>query len=337
MAIFIDRKYTLLLSPKLQNFQQKNTNLFNFRCHICGDSQKNKSKARGYIYAKGDSYFFACHNGCPGTNLYNVIQKLDPSLAKEYLLETFGEKYTKKVDASNRIIPKPPKFDIPLVDTQLNLPTISSLDDDHPAKLYLIGRKIPEKFFSELFYAEDFAKFAKEICGKEFDKTSSRVIIPFYDKHKKLIAFQGRAIDASPMRYITIKLAEANDKIFGLHRVNKKKTVYVCEGPIDSLFIPNCIATADSNLSVASRYFDKENLVLIPDFEPRNKNIVKNIKKWIDSGYNVCLFPESVKSKDINQMVKDGISPERILKIIEDNTFSGLSAQLEFIKWKKID
>lgn len=333
MTIYIDRKFTLQLSPKLENFKQKNTNLFNFRCPICGDSQKTKSKSRGYIYAKGGSYFFACHNGCPGSNLYHLILKLDPNLAKEYLFENFSDKFTKKRES---ITPTAPKFDTKPVNNQINLPTISSLPDDNPAKKYILGRKIPEKFHTELFYAEDFKKFAHEFCGNEFDKTSSRVIIPFYNKKRELVAFQARAIDASPVRYITIKLDTDNDKIFGLDRVDPRKKIYVCEGPIDSMFIPNCVATADSNLSVVSRHFSKDKIVLIPDFEPRNKSIVQSVGRWVDSGYNVCFFPIKGKNKDINLMIQDGYTSEELVEIIDKHTFSGLEAQLEYIKWKKV-
>ena len=54
----IDNKYIGLLSTRLQKFKKVKANLFNFRCPLCGDSQKNKNKTRGYIYqVKNNSNF----------------------------------------------------------------------------------------------------------------------------------------------------------------------------------------------------------------------------------------------------------------------------------------
>jgi hypothetical protein len=47
---FVDVKYINLISARFQKFKKIKNNLYNFRCPICGDSQKNKSKARGYLY-----------------------------------------------------------------------------------------------------------------------------------------------------------------------------------------------------------------------------------------------------------------------------------------------
>ena len=133
MSIWIDRKYTLLLSPKLELFKQKNTNLFTFRCPYCGDSQKMKSKTRGFIYSKNNNYFYTCFNCDKGTTLRSLIGYLDSHLEQEYIMENFQEKFTGK---KQREIEKPaiPKFK----SKQIDLPTIASLDDDHIAKK--IGR-----------------------------------------------------------------------------------------------------------------------------------------------------------------------------------------------------
>ena len=102
MSVYIDRKFLLQISPKLQRFAQKKTDLFNFRCPFCGDSQKNKSKARGFIYRKKNDYFFTCHNCGEGHTFYNFINHVDPSLVKEYQLERYKDGQT-----GNHNYPKP--------------------------------------------------------------------------------------------------------------------------------------------------------------------------------------------------------------------------------------
>jgi len=336
MSIYIDRKYILLLSPKLEHFKQKNTNLFTFRCCFCGDSQKNSIKTRGFVYEKDNNYFFRCHNCELGTTLRNLIKFVDPFLEKEYVMENFKELNSdKKVKISR--VPTIPKFKtVKIVEPKLNLPTIASLPDDHVAKKYILGRKLPEYSLNLLYYAEDFKSFVESISDKKLDRTSPRIIIPFFSEEGELIALQGRALDDYSMRYVTVKINREKEKLFGLERLDKKKPVYVVEGPIDSLFIPNSIATADSNLASAVNIIEKNSLVLIPDNEPRNRNIVENVAKFILAGFSVCLFPESVPGKDINEMILSGLTKEEILGIINQYTYTGLRAKLEFIRWKKV-
>lgn len=334
MSIWIDRKYLLLLSPKLELFKQKNTNLYTFRCPYCGDSHKIKTKTRGFVYSKNANYFFTCFNCGKGTTLRNLIAFLDPYLEKEYALENFQETYGTTERKIEKIIPNIPIFK--KTQKKIDLPLISELDDNSVAKKYLLDRKIPEHAFKSLYFSEDFKQFVESVSDNKLDQTGPRIIIPFFSKRGDLIAFQGRALDAYSMRYITVKLDPDSNKIFGLDRVNPKETIYVCEGPFDSLFLPNALATADSNLAAVGNLFDKDKLILVPDNEPRNKNIVKNIGKFIKDGYNVCLLPETFKEKDINDAVKNGLTESEILDIINRHTYSGLRAELEFMNWRKL-
>ena len=147
-----------------------------------------------------------------------------------------------------------------------------------------------------------------------------------------MFAFQGRAFGKENPKYITIVLDSDRDKIYGLNNVDWNKKVYVVEGPIDSLFLDNCIATAQSDLRISK----KDNAVLIPDNEPRNKEIVKQIERFINDGYSVVLWPEYVKEKDINEMILAGKSKDEVFKIINSNACSNLTAKLKFKEWRKI-
>lgn len=336
MSLWIDKKYVLLLAPKFENFKQKNTNLFNVRCPYCGDSQKHKLKARGYIYTKSDKMFYVCHNCEVGTTLRNLIGFLDPFLEKEYVMENFKESNSDKIIRT----PKTPtfkKFKIKeKVIPQIDLPTIASLPDDHIAKQYILNRKLPQYSLDILYYTEDFKSFTESVSDKQLDRTSPRIVIPFFSTEGKLIAFQGRALDSDSMRYITVKIDRDVEKLFGMERINPKLPILVCEGPLDSLFLQNAIATADSNLASASNFYDNEKLILIPDNEPRNKSIVQNIERFINAGFSVCLFPDSIKEKDINEMIISGLTKEQISDIITKHTYVDLRAKIEFTKWRKI-
>jgi hypothetical protein len=109
------------------------------------------------------------------------------------------------------------------------------------------------------------------------------------------------------------------------------------EGPIDSMFLENAVATADSNLESITSIYDKSKVVLVFDNEPRNKEIVMKIDKAIENHYNVVIWPEMIESKDINDMILlDRFSPDEIQDIISKNTFVNLRAKAEFVNWKKV-
>lgn len=345
MSIYIDRKFLHLVSPKLERFAQKKPDLYNFRCPICGDSQKNKSKARGFVYKKSNDYFFRCHNCGASHTFYNFLKFVDPSLLKEYTYERFTNGET-----GNHNYPKPtfeefksqPAFNEKPTQKKINLDTVESLPESHYAKAYVKARKIPEKYFSELYFAPDFKMLVQSLGveNENLKEEDPRLIIPFYDENNELFAIQGRALSESKIRYITITLVEDElfsgyMKFYGLNKLDRNKKVYVVEGPIDSMFLPNAIATADADLTRAAK-LELTDFVLVYDNEPRNKDIVKQIGKAIASGYNVTLLPENIKQKDINDMILAGISPGEILDLIDKFTFSNLRANLEFSKWKKV-
>jgi len=337
MSVFIDRTFLLRLSPKLSRFSQKKTDLYNFRCPLCGDSTKNKTKARGFVFRKKNDYFYMCHNCGVSTTFYNFLKQIDSSLLKEYQLERY-----KNGETGNNNYPKPDfeefKTEKPTFKKALELPSIDSLPEVHFAKNYVSQRRIPETFWPQLYYAEDFAAFIQNlgIENAGLKEKDNRLVIPFYDKEKNLVALQGRALGESKLRYITLKLHDDNKKVFGLERANTEEMIYVTEGPIDSMFLENAVATADSNLESITDCLDKSKVVLVFDNEPRNKEIVAKINSAIDKHFNVVIWPEFVDSKDINDMVLDGFSPDEIQDIVNKNTFVNLRAKMEFVNWKKI-
>jgi len=336
MSVFIDRTFLLRVSPKLQKFTQKKENLYNFRCPLCGDSSKNKTKARGYVYEKKNNYFYMCHNCGASTSFYNFLEKVDSTLVKEYALERYknGEQ-----GRDNYVKPtfEEIKTETPKFKKSLGIPSVNSLPEEHYAKVYVKSRRIPERFHSDLYFAEDFKSFVEtlQIEKDGLKEDDPRLVIPFYDEDRNLVAFQGRALGESKLRYITVKTDKENHKLFGTDRIDKEQMIYVVEGPIDSMFLENAVATADSNLMAASKHFDKSKIVLVYDNEPRNKELHKQMDKAIEEHYNVVIWPEMIEEKDVNDMVLNGFSPDEIQDIISKHTFVNLRAKMEFINWKK--
>jgi len=319
----VDSKFIGLVSPKLHKFKRVKSNLYNFRCPICGDSKKNKSKTRGYLYAVKANTNFKCHNCGASMSLNNFLKQVDPAVHKQYVMEKFKGGHTGR----NFVIDQPDiKFEAPKFKKKLKLPKAS--DYPRPAG-YLTARKLnPDDFY----YAEHFKKFVNSL-KQTFDDTThdeERIIIPLYYE-KNLIGLQGRSINPNPVKYITVMLDDDAPKIYGLDNIRRDAPVYVTEGPFDSTFIRNAIAMCGADADVGR--WGISNPVWIYDNEPRNREITNRISKTIDSGQSVVIWPESIDDKDINDMVMNGLD---VQSVIESNTYSGLEAKLKFTTWKKI-
>ena len=319
----IDSKYIGLVSSRLQKFKKVKNNLYNLRCPICGDSQKNKNKARGYLYTVKADVNYKCHNCGVSMTFSNFLKKVDPVLQKQYVFERFKEGHTGR----GTVVEEPKfHFEAPKFKKKLDLPKAS--DDPRPAG-YLTARQLnPEDFY----YAKNFKKFTNKLkpTFDSEDHDEERIIIPLYYK-KNLVGFQGRSLGFSKVKYITVMLDDNAPKIYGLDNIRTDAPVFVTEGPFDSTFIRNSIAMCGADADVSK--WGISNPVWIYDNEPRNREITNRISKTIDSGQSVVIWPESIDDKDINDMVMSGLD---VQSVIELNTYSGLEAKLKFTTWKKI-
>ena len=320
---FVDVKYINLISHRFQKFKKVKNDLYNFRCPICGDSQRSKSKARGYLYQVKNNTNFKCHNCGVNISFNNFLKQIDPNVYKQYTFEKFKEGHSGK----NFVAEEPTfKFDAPQFKPKLDL---SKASENVDALQYLENRKLnPNKFY----YTDKFKSWINSI-KKVFDDTvkdEPRIIIPLFYQNT-LVGVQGRALNSNKIKYITIMFDDDAPKIYGLDEVQKTQTTYITEGPFDSTFIPNSIAMCGADGDVTK--WGISDRVWIYDNEPRNKDIVSRISKCIDDGEKVVIWPSSISEKDINDMVLSGLD---VKSVIELNTYSGLEAKLKFTTWKKI-
>jgi len=358
MSVYIDRKYLSFISAQLQQFKQKKEDLFNFRCPYCGDSKKNKLKARGYVYRKSNDYFFICHNCGKSTTFAKFLEQIDGTTYKQYILERYsagetgygtnvkkpdfqqlkGNAYARLQSTLNesRGDSSQPKSMARTWRTFTHY-SVKNLPEGHYAREYIKKRMIPVKYWDEILYIDKFKDFLdKEFPnhGKDEVPNDDRIVLFYTNEKGEITNVAGRALSDTKIRYVTVKVTDEK-KLFGLHRLRKQDKVYVLEGQFDSYFVENSIASGDSNLGGVAAIFPELNIVLVYDREPRNKDIVKQIERSIDKGYNVCLFPENVNGKDVNEMIQNGLTIDEIKTIIDSNTFSGLAAKLKFTHWKR--
>ena len=331
MSSYIDLKYINELSARLSQFKKKGDYLYNFRCPHCGDSKKSKTKARAYFYRVKNDMFFKCHNCGEGQSLTNFLKFIDTKKYEQYLLERYK--------GSAPSTPQPKFNDFKPVFEELDildgLQCVSDLNEDHPVRQYVVNRKIPEKYFSKLYVCNKFMTFVNKVKPNTFSHVKGehpRLIIPFYDSEEKIFAFQGRAFGKEQPKYLTIKLDESKQKVYGLERVNLQEPIYIVEGPIDSLFIDNCLAAAGADLTLR---VEPSNVTYIFDNEPRNKEIIKRMYDVIEKDYNIVIWPNELQLKDVNDMVVSGMSKAKVQTIISTNTFSKLEALTKLSYYKK--
>jgi len=321
----IDSKYIGLISSRLQKFKRVKSNLYNFRCPICGDSQKHKNKARGYFYQVKTNTNFKCHNCGASLSFNNFLKQIDTSLHKQYVMEKFKEGHA----GGRNFVVEEPKFNFnkPVFKAKLDLPRASEVPI---ATKYLEKRKIDPNLF---YFTNQFQKWTNthKQTFNNINKDESRVIIPLHDTEKNLIGFQGRSLGPNSVKYITVMLNEDAPKIYGLDKIDETKPIYITEGPFDSTFVENSVAMCGSDLDIRS--FGWSNYIWIFDNEPRNREIVERIDNTIGRGDKVVIWPLNIKDKDINDMVLCG---HDVMSVLELNTYSGLKAKIKFNNWKKV-
>jgi len=336
---WIDDKYVMLLSGHVDRFKviSHSPLQVNFRCPICGDSKKSKTKARGYVYRVPDgSVLFKCHNCSEGTTLRKLLKIVNTRLFEEYSSEYFRQdpakrSFTESADRSREAVPN----DAPRQREPVGLVRLSDLPKEHDAVVYWGGRSIPAQRMGDAWWTDSyFAWVNANVIPEKFSvgavrHDAGRIVFPLRDAQKNISGYTGRSIRGEEPKYVAIKIAGEGVPMaaFGMDRIDTTHDVLVLEGPIDSLFLPNAVAMGTSN----RRLDGIPKRVMIYDNEPRSPQLVGIMSKSIAAGEKIVIWPD-IPEKDVNEMVLAGRRP---LEIIKRRTFRGLQARMEFAAWKR--
>ena len=337
MSLYIDTKYLTQISHKFEIFKKKNDYLWNVRCPICGDSQKNKRKMRGYFFRKDNDLMYKCHNCGHGAHFGTMLKQMDTLLYKEYVLERYADGGNRKKFGTERAVKEVVKTEKPEVSlwTQL-MDCLYDLPADHEAIEYVNGRGLPKDSHKRLYFVDNIKNIVQlNYKYKESIRTEEpRLAIPFVNENGKLTSLSLRGMRGEALRYILIKIDEDAPTVYGLDNVDKTQPVTVVEGPLDSLFIKNSIACAGTSFNkIEELGLDKDNTRIVFDNQPKNTEVCKLVEKYVDMGYKVVIWPETIGEKDINDMAIAGVN---VQDIIDSNTYQGLSARMKFTSWRKV-
>jgi DNA primase len=325
---YLLNKYVNLIG--LDGLKRQGNN-FIARCPSCKDSSKNKRKKRFYILVSKEKVVCYCHNCGLKTSLVSFLKNNYSNLYAEYKKEyLFG-----KIDPTIEV--KSPSYEnlkteFKKASTESIFFNLLPMKDE--ALDYCRKRKLPEWLISQLRYTENYAKFVHDSGVKTYDyipEKDRRIVIPFYDESGVITHIQGRAIDKTDLRYVTIKLIEESPKIWGLDRIKRGSKIRVFEGVFDACFIDNSIALASAGGSweyLFSKYSPKDFVFILDNDLKDNRDLKKVASTVSKSGVGIFFFPKNIDSKDFNDMIIAGSTKENLEEMIMKNTYYGIEAQV---------
>lgn len=293
---------------------------------------------------RNGKYKYFCHNcHITGIDTEKLVKHIDNSLHAEYLKEKIANYYESQPKTPVQVFAdkmKTPKY---VKQTPLQqLQKISQLPHDHIARRFVDKRLLPTTTHHKLFFAPKFKAWVSQIDSDAFesiDYDEQRLVIPLVDKDGRLFGVQGRSFDPNTkLRYITIMFDKDMPKLYGMDSVDPRRKILALEGPIDSLFLPNAVASAGSDITSHLNIIspDKDQFIIVYDNEKRNKDTVAKIERAINNQYPVCIWPDTIQQKDVNDMVIAGLSVDSIVETIHSRTFKGSRAVIELMRWKRV-
>lgn len=341
-----DKYYITDAGQSLTLFKWTNDTVATCRCPYCGDSKKKKYKTRGYFFLnnKTNSYSFKCHNCGVAVSLYQFLEDHFPEIHKQMKFDFVQNKKIENEILKSMKVPavaeKRPVVTQPYEPNPLEgYQTIFELQENHPAKIYMKNRKIPSQVLMRTYYAQDFFELSERLDPEKILDRSGvpRIIFPMYTADKKLFAVQGRTFtETDEVKYITLRKRGIDHmKIYGFDRFDPNKQGYCVEGPIDSEYLPNCIALAGAGkLKRNSLPFNPEKMTMIFDNEPRNDDICNYMAGCLHNGFRVCIWGKDYPFNDINDAILGGWTAEQIIEHIEKNSEKGLIGINKLGSWR---
>lgn len=335
--LYILRKYVGYLNQYIPKFQRVSEDLYLGRCPFCGDSRKNPNKKRFYVYRHGDTLNYKCHNCGKSGSLVGLIRELNSELHKEMFVEALKESggYSEPV-ARRKITREPDEPTYYREDILKSTKTCSDLPEEHPARAYLKSRSL-DSFSDRFYFVPDYGSFcrAMHMQNSERLRDDARVVLVCRNYKRDIIGCIGRSLDsASKIRYISSVTEKGLHPFYGLDNLDSTRTIYVCEGAIDSLMIDNSVAVSCADLDRIGQEIGnaKERCVLIPDNERRQPHIMKRLNRYIQDGWKVVMFPDWLSGhKDMNEMITSGaLTRDGLMDVLKKNTYSGINATIKF-------
>lgn len=294
---YILKKYLEQAVQRIRNVK-KVGGKWQFFCSVCGDDVDHGNRnPRGALLLcdmgqtekqwryKCFNAGCECHDSTWSASYWLKIQH--PDLYNDYSHEVFRDNISEKkfvpkedvVEEKKRTVIKEYKFTSILKDGEV----------ERVARDYCKSRKIPEHIWTNFKIGND----------KTYSK---RMIIPFLDKKGLMYYFQARSLFGENPKYKNPTDYPKHNGIYNIFGVDKKKDIVLCEGPIDSMFLPNAIAVTGASVPRELDLLLKDKKVLY--LWDNDEAGWKKSKKCLQEGKNVFLWKKFLSDTKLNN-VKD--------------------------------
>ena len=295
---------------------QRGFGQYNLRCPICGGSKSDTRSRNTHVYFSEGIFKYHCFQG-------RCIKNMPFS---SFLKEHFPHVWQNLI--SYALVKRRPAADIKRDEeiknhfysgmSYFDKGELIPITSGHPTAIEgmveVQRRRIPKKYWSEWFVAIRSQEYSKMLGGKG-NTFAERIIIPFYKRGGGWSYFQGRDITGKhPAKYLN---PEKEREIYRIEQVNWSRRFYITEGPIDSCFIDNAMATGGSagfkQLVTVDKFIaNKRNAVFITDNFIVDPTGAADRKKLMRMGYATFDWSKvenSSEYKDINDLVMSGTVP----------------------------
>ena len=265
-----------------------------------------------------------------------LLQHLSRALYDEYVMENFKERDTKPTTPTPISIPESTRTLV--VQTDMHQLSASTLPTHIlPIFDYVVERRLPQTAFARLYGTVKAHTFLSPLVGEKAEKVKDGLpylVIPLRFANGEWYGAQFRLLTRK--EYITFRWGHDTLRVFGLNTIKPTQRVYVTEGPLDSLCLPNAMAMCGSDLlggldALRDTGTTFAETTLIWDNEPRNKQIVQMLTRAVKEGRSVVIWPDGLP-KDLNDMYASGVD---VSALIAAHTYQGLRAELELQRWRK--
>lgn len=327
----ITNKIQAILNVRFKNevektYIKKSRNYLNFACPICGDSERDANKKRGYLY--WDDLYYHCFDCGEHYSLNKFLSYFDQAFEGEdkvYVTNYINDNHRLNLTTSGSIdfylFDKMEELAIPF-DEFLNIFDVYVINEHtYRAYPYLHSRLLTTKLNNFLY-----------------DPKNCELYILNRARNGGIIGYQTRKLQGTGSRYKTYNLESMYEKmnkncvkkcdlmndyglteddlmglnkismVFGIMNVNLTKTFTIFEGPIDSFFMKNSVAICGVNKKVA----DFEKLPTARYFFDNDEVGRKAMCEKLKLGNNVFMWDKFCKDfnistkkvKDMNDLVK---------------------------------
>ena len=272
---------------------------YNIKCNVCGDSDKDIYKKRGFILKNKDPWVYYCHNCQESTTVVKWMKEHYTVNYKNLMIDVMKNKrddpryddqeygFHRKKTSSER-------------DERDDTKGFKSLLKFADCVEYCENRKIPKEVYSKWYYC---------VTGIYY----GRIIIPFRNDKGKIYFYQARSFNnKNGVKYLS-RFGD-NLSIYNYYNIDHDDYVPVLEGPIDSEFVDNSIAVTGLKLKSEELNGIKKTRIILYNDKSGYKEAVKLLKKrkWVFNWKKFLKdYPCDGIVKDVNDFIllnKQGIS-----------------------------